>query len=83
MKASLDGMDKVVSGLIMYVAIYRKPDNGCEIQNAARGKGVVMQQLKLVKTATEEVKSLREEEDGLLHGTKVLKELVMSWAQLG
>ena len=38
-------------GLPMYVAIYRKPENGCEIQNAACGHSGVIIQLKIVKTA--------------------------------
>jgi hypothetical protein len=36
-------------GLPQYVAIDRKPENGCEIQNAACGMSGVMLQLKLVK----------------------------------
>ena len=41
-------------GLPMYVAIDRKPENGCEIQNAACGHSGVMIRLKIVKTAEEE-----------------------------
>ena len=40
-------------GLPMYVAINRKPENGCEIQNAACGHSGVMIRLKIVKTAEE------------------------------
>ncbi|KAI2493142.1 Transposase IS4 [Fragilaria crotonensis] len=36
-------------GLPQYVAIDRKPENGCEIQNAACGRSGVMLRLKLVK----------------------------------
>lgn len=67
-------------GLPMYMAIDRKPENGCEIQNAACGKSGVMLRLKLVKTAEEEGANIEEEDDGLLHGTVVLKHLVMPWA---
>ena len=38
-------------GLPQYVAIDRKPENGCEIQNAACGMSRVMLQVKLVKGA--------------------------------
>ena len=36
-------------GLPMYIAIDRKPENGCEVQNAACGVSGVMLQLLLVK----------------------------------
>eukprot|EP00171_Calliarthron_tuberculosum_P005610 IDg5610t1 len=38
-------------GLPQYVAIDRKPENGCEIQNSACGRSGVMMQLQLVTTA--------------------------------
>jgi Transposase IS4 len=41
-------------GLPMYVAIDRKPDNGCEIQNCCDGLTGIMMQLKLVKSAVQE-----------------------------
>jgi hypothetical protein len=50
----------------MYMAIDCKPENGCEIQNAAcSNSGVVMIWLKLVKTAKEEGANIEEEDDGL------------------
>jgi hypothetical protein len=64
----------------MYMAIDRKPENGCKIQNAACGNSGVMLRLKLVKTAEEEGANIEEEDDGLLHGTAVLEQLVMPWA---
>jgi hypothetical protein len=67
-------------GLPMYMAIDRKPENGCEIQNAACGNSGVMLRLKLVKTAEEEGANALEDDDGLLHGTVVLKNLVLPWA---
>lgn len=84
------GGDWINHGLPMYVAIDRKPENGCEIQNAACGRSGVMLQLKLVKTLVEQQNeedlSIEEtdrarEQDGVLHGTKVLKELIAPWAQ--
>jgi hypothetical protein len=68
-------------GLPMYIAIDRKPENGCEIQDSACGKSGVMLRIRLVKTAVEEeANSIHVEEDGTLHGTKVLIELVSPWA---
>ena len=69
----------------MYVVIDRKPENGCEIQSAACGRSGIMIRLKLVKTADEEDRRQDEtqdagaEDDGLLHGASVMKELVLSW----
>jgi hypothetical protein len=56
-------------GLPMYMTIDHKPENGCEIQNAACGNIGVMLQLKLVKMAEEEGANIEEEDNGLLHGT--------------
>jgi hypothetical protein len=70
-------------GLPQYVAINRKPENGCEIQNSACGRSGVMLRLKLVKGA--DLVGIDDdgnnEGDGnyLLHGTVVLKELVSPW----
>lgn len=71
-------------GLPQYVAIDRKPENGCEIQNLACGVSGVMLCLKLVKTslAEEEGREAIEEEDEnteFNHGTKILKMLVQPW----
>lgn len=69
-------------GLPQYIAMERKPDNGCEIQNAACGKSGVMLQLKLVKTAAAsqgEFYSDNDNETTLLHGTQVVKQLVRPW----
>lgn len=63
----------------MYVAIDRKPENGCEIQNACCGRSTVMLRLKIVKTAEEEATHLEEDQVGLLHGTKVLLSLIEPW----
>ena len=63
-------------GLPIYVAINRKPENGCEIQNAACGCSGVMIRLKVVKTAEEENASVVTDDDGNNHRTNVLKFLV-------
>jgi hypothetical protein len=70
-------------GLPQYISIDRKPENGCEIQNAACGRSGIMMQLKLVKTAEEEDEAHQNTgTDGLMHGTSVLKQLVLPWANL-
>jgi hypothetical protein len=63
----------------MYVAIDRKPENGCEIQNACCGRCMIMMRLKLVKTAEEEATHQEERPDGMLHGTMLLLFLVGPW----
>ena len=47
-------------GLPMCVAVDRKPENGCEIQDSCDGKSNIMMRLKLVKSAATELA-----EDGL------------------
>jgi hypothetical protein len=64
-------------GLPHYIAIDRKPEDGCEVQNAACGSSGVMMQLKLVKGGTAPVSG------GLPHEGAVLKELVLPWANSG
>ena len=57
---------------LQYIEIDTKPENGCEIQNAADGVSGIIMQLKLVKTISEEYIIFFEEHDGLLHGTQVM-----------
>jgi Transposase IS4 len=75
-----------------YISIDRKPEDGCEIQNAACGCSGVMIQLKLVKSPEAEAnRNSRASGEsgtapasaGLTHGGKVLKELVLPWASSG
>jgi hypothetical protein len=72
-------------GLRQYVAIDRKPENGCEIQNCGDGRSGVMMHLKIVETAESESLhcSAFDGEEGLLHGTIVLKYLIDPWAYSG
>jgi hypothetical protein len=69
-------------GLPQYIAIDRKPENGCKIQNAACGRSGIMLRLKLVKGAdlvgVDDVNN--DHENSLLHGTHVLKYLVSPWS---
>jgi hypothetical protein len=64
-------------GLSMYVAMERKPDNGCEIQNSACGRSGIMMRLKLVKTADENRAAAEEqgETERVPHSAAILKEL--------
>ena len=68
-------------GLPQYVAIDRKPENGCKIQNSACGQSGVMLRLKLVKGVdlAGDNDDDAPNEDGLLHGTKALKDVVSPW----
>jgi hypothetical protein len=72
-------------GLPMNIAMERKPNNGCEIQNSACGKSGIMMRLKLVKTADKNraaavnraAESPMLEPESILHGAAVLMELVL------
>jgi hypothetical protein len=48
------GGDWINKGLPHYVAIDHRPENGCEIQNAACGKTGIMMELHVVKGPAEE-----------------------------
>ena len=66
--------------LPMYVSIDRKPENGCEIQNACCGRSSVMMRIKLEKNAEEELThTIPDAETVLLHGTRVLLYLIAPW----
>jgi len=64
----------------MYVAIDRKPENGCEIKDAACGRNGIMLNLSVVMTAEHRQDTGTGHEDDLPHGTTVLKKLVAPWA---
>lgn len=75
-------------GLPHYVAMDRKPENGCEIQNAACIDSNIMIQLKLVKSKEDEERlesrrSDKEERTELNHGTKVVLDLTKPWNHTG
>jgi Transposase IS4 len=73
-------------GLPHYLAIDRKPENGCEIQNAACGISGVMLKLKIVKLATHKPENPDPvshggiPHGGIPHCGRVLMELVLSWS---
>lgn len=64
----------------MYVAITRKPENGCELQNAACGRSGIMMRLHVVSSAKHQRAHASEEDTGVGHGTAILKRLVRPWA---
>jgi Transposase IS4 len=68
-------------GLPHYVEMDRKPEAGCEIQNSACGRSGVMLQLRLVKSAREEHTTAEDNDEGLNHGTIILKKLVNAWCR--
>lgn len=68
-------------GLPRYVAIDRKPENGCEIQDSCCGRSGILLRLELVTTAEEEAQ--KESEGDLLHGTAVMRRLVKPWSGSG
>jgi hypothetical protein len=58
------------------VAIDRKPDNGCEIQDAACGESGVIKRLKVVKAEEDGIEANEEDEERITHGCRVTKYLV-------
>ena len=63
----------------MYIAIYRKPENGFEIQNSACSESGVMLRLLLVKSEEDSHLHTQENNDACQHGTAILKYLVLPW----
>lgn len=77
------GGDWINRGLPMFVAIDRKPGNGCEIQNAACGRSGMMMRLHIVTSAEHQRAHADEEDADIGHETAVLKRLVGPWASSG
>ena len=63
----------------MYVTMDRNPENGADIHNYACGRSGIMMRLGIVKSEKNEAYQ-EDDRDNLPHGKKVLKELVMPWA---
>ena len=68
------GGEWINEGLPHYIAIDRKPENGCEIQNACDGESGIMMRLKIVKGPG--VEEPFPPNKDLNHATKVLAYLV-------
>ena len=64
----------------MYIAIGHKPENGCEIQNSACSESGVMLRLLLVKSEEYSQLHTQKNNEGLQHGTAILKYIVVPWA---
>lgn len=60
----------------------KKPKNGCEIQNSCCGVSGILLHLKIVKlnSLLSEEELEEEENSTMLHGTKLLIELVHLWS---
>lgn len=71
------GGDWINTGLPHYVAIERKPENGCEIQDMCCGKSGIMMGLRVVKQEELEGKST------FNHGLKVMLKLLQGWNSRG
>jgi len=80
-KWSGQGSHWILKGVPMYVATDRMRDNGCEFQNATCGRNGLMLQLSTVTTAEHRQHTDTGIDEGLLHGTAVLKKLVAPWAR--
>ena len=63
----------------MYVAMERNPESMADIHNSACGWSGNMIWLSIFKSKSNEEEQ-EDDEDNLPHGTKVLNELVMPWA---
>jgi Transposase IS4 len=70
-------------GLPNYIAIERKPENSCEIQNTACGRSGIMLAFQLVTTPLDRKESELESDGDLLHGTAVLSRHFSPWAGSG
>ena len=64
----------------MYIAIDRKPESGCELQNSACRSSGVMLQLLLVKNEEDSNLHTIKNNIGMAHGTAILKYLTLPWA---
>jgi hypothetical protein len=70
-------------GLPQYILMDYKPEDGCEIQNAARGRIGIMIRLKLVKAArVDAAQEEQKKQQQVGHGTKVILKLVQPWNQI-
>ena len=75
------GGDWINMGLPMYGAMDRKPKNGMEVQDACCALSGIMIRMRILKGKDFEKDQLQfnDEDEQLLHGVKVLKELMAPW----
>ena len=90
-KVDVLGWNKSNMGLPIYIGIYHKPVNGCEIQDSCDTRSQVMMQLKLVKSWADEDKYISEikaeatqhrRSVHLSYRTKALIGLVKPWRNI-
>lgn len=67
-------------GLPTYVVLDRKPESGCEVQNAACGRSDIMLRLSVVTSAEYQREMDDAHDNALTHGVNVFKRLVAPWA---
>jgi Transposase IS4 len=78
------GGHRIDMGLPQYVAIDRKPENGCEVQNSACCRRGIMLNIRFVTTAEFEARwTAAIENTELGHGTAILSGLVQPLAGTG
>ena len=63
----------------MHIAINRKPENGCKIQNSSSGKSVVMLHLLIFKSPEDSDLNRVENNEDISRGTLILKPLLLLW----
>ena len=74
------GGDWINLGLPFYIALDRKPEDGCEIQDSCDGQSHIMMRLRIVKKLSEEQRDMHNAQAGDVgHGTMCLLELVRPW----
>ena len=73
------GGNWINSSLPQYIAINRKPENGCDIHHSDYVISGIMIQLNLFKTFSEEDINYSKEHDGLVHGTKLIINILYPW----
>ena len=71
------GGDWIDVALPHHVAIDRKPENGCEKQDAACGRSGITSRLEII-TATDQNRE-KDFEDAMPHGAAVVRRLVDPW----
>ena len=59
----------------------RKPKNGAYIQNATCGWSGIMMRILIVKSISHD-KEQEDDKDNIPHGTQLMKELMLSWANM-
>ena len=70
----------ISKGLPHYVALDRKPENGCELKTAACGRSGILLRIEIVRSSDD---PSMEPDNGENHGTEICKRLVSPWFGMG